>query len=96
MCLSAAQKSFCVIYNNAQDNFSQAEKIFCFRGQICATVSSVATIIAGAYEAVYGNPLQGIAVGLAGILVPAFVFIYNKEACIRELKEKQKLMNQIQ
>lgn len=64
-------------------------------GQLCATVTAVSTVIAGALGSIFGNPIQGTIVGLAGIVVPAIVYAYGKRMTVQELIEKQKLINQI-
>lgn len=64
-------------------------------GIYCGTFVTFATIVAGAVECVLGNPVQGTAAVVLGTLVPAAVFYYGKRMNLKELIEKQKLLNQM-
>ena len=65
-------------------------------GIYCGTFVTFVTIVAGAVECVLGNPVQGTIAVVLGSLVPAGVFYYGKQMNLKELIEKQKLLNQME
>lgn len=64
-------------------------------GIFSAVIISVAVIIAGAYIVSCGQSLEGLAAIVGALVSLVGVFIYGKESNKKELREKQKIMDNL-
>lgn len=101
ICPGAADRIITMAENQAghrqdiEKRVINSQSINSLAGIICGFLLGLASIGFGAWIVVTGHSLEGLGTMLMGISALVGTFIYGKRANVKEIIEKQKLVNQL-